>query len=225
MGEGVAVMSRLRSSTGFTLIEIIFVLAIVAVLTAIFIPLAVNQLGQADLTRAAADVDAIATALTTFYSDVRQFPTCDSSDCSTTNKTLRFLAFGDGTGDLSGSYPAETSSNWGTLSTKDSSTPARNNAFNHLGQNDPNAAGGPATSTDYRTNKWNGPYMTKFALDPWGRTYIAHVGAIAKGGSPVVTDGKGWIISAGPDNTLNTGATDSTISGDDVGYIYGTNAG
>ncbi|MBI4593776.1 MAG: prepilin-type N-terminal cleavage/methylation domain-containing protein, partial [Candidatus Rokubacteria bacterium] len=34
MEEGVAVMSRLRSSTGFTLIEIIFVLAIVAVLTA-----------------------------------------------------------------------------------------------------------------------------------------------------------------------------------------------
>ena len=51
---------------GFTLIEMIFVLAIVLTLVVIFTPLAMDKLGQSKTANAQADIDALAAALTNF---------------------------------------------------------------------------------------------------------------------------------------------------------------
>lgn len=224
---------RDKQEAGITLIEIIFVLAIIAILVAIFVPLAIEKLGDADLARADNDVLAIASALTTFFSDIRHFPTCAdtcnaASNFSTSN--TKFLAFGTGSGALSADYPTDdaSGSDW-ILTDNDEGTGIKNNAYNHLGQNDPNASGG-TTSTDYKTtgaNRWRGPYMTRFKYDPWNKTFIAHVGKMEKSASGVktTTTGKGWILSAGPDNALNTEPDSAALEGDDRGFIFTTDSG
>jgi prepilin-type N-terminal cleavage/methylation domain-containing protein len=225
---------------GFTLIELIFVLAIILTLVALLVPVASSKLRDAQLARANADVQTIAVALISFLSDLDHFPACDSTNCnplSSSNLTLRFLAFGDGTGDLSDKFPADDLSRinkWNLSNPANISiVPARNNGFNHLGRNDPNAdnftGSGILGMRDYdETSKirWKGPYIANVSLDPWGHTYVAHVGAMEENGIPVFISSprpfekpEGWILSAGPDGVLQTSPTDTTLSGDDIGFI------
>ncbi len=215
---------------GFTLVEMIFVLAIILTLVAIFLPLATSKLSESKTATTTSSIDAVSAALTSFFSDIDHFPACDSSDCdpfTNANNDLKFLAFGTGSGSLTGEYPVSTSgsgSDW-ALTTNDSSTGTaeiKNNAFNHLAQNNPN---GDATTGDagfdYKSSKWKGPYIAKIAIDPFGFAYIAHVGAMEKDGSKI-SSGKGWILSAGPDGVLDTAPSAAVLSNDDLGYIFFT---
>jgi hypothetical protein len=165
------------------------------------------------------------------------FPSCEASDCDPLNdaaNNLRFLAVGAGSGDLSAVYPSDTGGLW-NLSTQDDATPAINNAHNHLVTNNPNANGTVnEAGVDYKTTKWKGPYISKLAEDPFGNTYIIHIGAMQKNGCPVGSTGtapactaaatgrQGWILSAGPDGNLDTAPTATQLSGDDIGYIFFT---
>jgi prepilin-type N-terminal cleavage/methylation domain-containing protein len=225
--------NKTGQESGFTLIELIVVLAIITTLAAIFIPMALEKIDESSLARANSDVDALAVALTGFFAHVNNFPSCEAADCDPLDDTannLRFLAVGTGVGDLSANYPA--SAVW-DLANQDDGTPARNNAFNHLVQNDPGANGtANQAGTDYRTTRWNGPYISKLKEDPWGFTYIMHIGAMQRNGCPVTSTGapplctavaagtQGWILSAGPNGSLDTTPTSTSIAGDDIGYIF-----
>jgi len=274
----VAAKTRLRvvplrmGKTGFTLIELIFVLMIILILVALIVPVAAQRLRDAQLARAKADIQTIAVALLSFQVDLGRFPACDDENCDPLNignQTLRFLAFGDGTGDIQDTFPDDDPNlvdnnnlnlinnipnfidnnipslvnKWG-LSNPDnmSDFPARNNAFNHLGRNDPNADNIAGTDNaglrdykdgDGRSKRWRGPYVANVSLDPWGHAYIVHVGAMDKNGIPVIVDSlqnslgsfdkpQGWILSAGPDGMLQTSPTDTALSGDDIGFIFFT---
>jgi len=215
---------------GFTLVELIFVLAIIVTLASIFLPLAMSKFADSKNATATSSIDAIAAALTNFFGDLDHFPTCNSSDCdpfSSANNDLKFLAFGTGSAELSDEYPSTlpstgSGSDW-ALSTNDDAVVARNNAFNHLVANNPGANGTAGEAgLDYKSSKWKGPYISKLAKDPFGFAYIAGVGAMEKDGSPVVTGAKGWILSAGPDGVLDTSAAASVLSNDDIGYIFFT---
>ena len=215
---------------GFTLVELIFVLAIIVTLASIFLPLAMSKFSQSKEASTDSSIDAIAAALTNFFGDMDRFPTCNSSDCdpfSAANNDLTFLAFGTGSGDISGEYPVtvgQTGSAW-SLTAKDEANPneARNNAFNHLVANNPNADATTAQAdVDYKSTKWKGPYISKIGKDPFGFAYIAGVGAMETSGNPVATGAKGWIISAGPDGNLDTAPSASVLSNDDRGYIFFT---
>lgn len=215
---------------GFTLVELIFVLAIIVTLASIFIPLAMSKFSESKTATTTSSIDAIAAALTSFFGDLDHFPTCNSSDCnplSSNNNDLKFLAFGTGSAELSDEYPSNlpgtgSGSDW-NLSANDDAVVARNNAFNHLMANNPGADGSVgADATDYKTTKWKGPYISKLAKDPFGFAYIAGVGAMETNGSPVASGAKGWIISAGPDGVLDTAPSASVLSNDDIGYIFFT---
>jgi prepilin-type N-terminal cleavage/methylation domain-containing protein len=227
-------MNAKFSSRGFSLIEMIFVLAIVLSLVAIFTPLAMDKLGQSKTAKAQADIDTVAVALTNFYSGIGNFSSCDAADCDPLNdaaNNLRFLAVGTGAGDPTAELPSDTGNLW-TLTAGDlSATPARNNAFNHLVINNPNANGTPdEANIDYRS--WRGPYVSKVGPDPWGRAYIVHTGAMQRNGCPVgspaacaapLAAGRGWILSAGPDGNIDTGPNVTELAGDDIGHIFCTN--
>ncbi len=222
---------------GFTLVEMVFVIAIILTLVAIFTPLAMDKLVQSKTAKAQADIDAIAAALTNFFSDLGNFPSCEATDCdplSDSANNLRFLAVGTGSGDLSGVYPSDTGGLW-NLSAQDDSTPALNNIHNHLVTNNPNGNGTVnEAGIDYKTTKWKGPYIAKLSEDPFGNAYIVHIGAMQKNGCPVGSTGspptctipatgrQGWILSAGPDGNLDTAPTATQLSGDDIGYIFFT---
>jgi len=238
-------MRKNKKEMGFTLVELVFVVAIILVLAGIFLPIGLGQLEIADDARANADTQAIATGLSAFFGDLRHFPTCsDDTDCNKIDdaaNNLRFLAFGEDTGDLGTEYPADATtldevSDWDLL-TEEDDLAARNNAYNHLVTNDPNADGASdQPTTDYKTGDkgktWEGPYMAKVGLDPFGQTYIAHVGAMEEDGCPVTSTGtppvctsptsgtEGWILSAGPNTELETATTSTTLGGDDIGFIF-----
>jgi prepilin-type N-terminal cleavage/methylation domain-containing protein len=215
---------------GFTLVELIFVLAIIVTLASIFLPLAMSKFSQSKNAATTSSIDAIAAALTNFFGDLDHFPTCHSSDCNPLNSTkndLKFLAFGTGSAELSDEYPATpfgtgSGADW-ALSVNDDAVVARNNAFNHLAANNPGANGTAGEADiDYSTKKWQGPYIAKIGKDPFGFAYIAGVGAMENKGTPIATGAKGWILSAGPDGVLDTGSTTSVLSNDDIGYIFFT---
>lgn len=255
--------ANVTDERGFTLIEIIFVLAIILVLISLIVPVAFSKLRDAQLARANADIQTIMVALISFQTDLGHFPACDSNDCDPliganqinsanqinvtnqingANQTLRFLAFGDGRGDIQDSFPVDDPAlvnKWNLRNPINLSViPARNNGFNHLGRNDPNAdnitgsdieGAQDYNETESKSKRWKGPYITNVSSDPWGHAYIVHVGAMEKDGIPVFTTflgssekPEGWILSAGPDGTLQTSPTDTILSGDDIGLIFFT---
>lgn len=245
-------MSGIRlGKGGFTLIEMIFVLAIILILVSFIIPIAMEKVRDVQFARANADIQTIYTTLILFQIDLGIFPVCDDENCDPVDfsaQTLRFLAFGDGTDDIQDTFPADDPNlfnKWDLLNTNNiSDFPKRNNAFNHFGQNDPNAdnvsGSDIAGVRDYKesdgTGKskvWKGPYVANVSLDPWGHTYIVHVGAMEENGIPVIINSlqnslgsfdrpEGWILSAGPDGLLQTSPTDTVLSGDDIGFIIFT---
>lgn len=220
-----------RQAKGFTLIELIFVIAIIVVLAAIFVPLALDKLLQASRARANADLDTIAAAVTSFFTDVKHMPACDNADCDPmtgNNNDLKLLVIKEDTSTVATSdIPALASgvscagaATWNAAGNL-SATPARNNAFNHLVVNNPNADASEADSgTDY--SGWKGPYVAKVGKDPWGNRYVIHIGAMEKNGTKINTGGRGWILSAGEDGVFNTCPEASSLSGDDQGFIFVT---
>ena len=215
---------------GFTLVELVFVIAIIVVLAGILIPLALNKLGEADQARADADLQGMAAALTTFFTDNRHFPACNATDCDPLNGTtngLKILVFkSDSTNVAVADIPptdvaSGCSVAWNVTANLVSSNEDQNNAFNHLIINNPNGDGITGGSgVDYR--KWKGPYIGKMGKDPYGNYYVAHMGAIEKGGSPINSAGKGygWVISAGIDGVFQTCPEATSLAGDDTGFIF-----
>lgn len=216
---------------GFTLIELVIVLAVVATLTLVLLPIGLNALKDADLARANGDIEGLAMSLTAFVADLGRMPACDVNDCSSLvrggpeqNNGLRFLAVGEGRGSLVDRYPPESGAltvRWSLAERDHQTNRAVNNAANHLAVNDPNVDD-LTTGLDYpRTgrSRWRGPYVRGLTLDPWGNAYIASVGAMEKGGSPIVAGAKGWILSAGPNGVLETAPDATALGGDDLGTI------
>ena len=223
--------NRAPAVGGFTLTELVFVLAVIATLTLVLLPIGMNALKDADLARANGDIQGLAMSLTAFVVDLGRMPACDTNDCSSLvrggpeqNNGLRFLAVGEGRGSLVDRYPAEA----GTLTVKWSlaerghrTNRAVNNAANHLAINDPNVDD-LTTGLDYPRigrSRWRGPYVRHLTLDPWGNAYIVSVGAMEKDGSPIVAGARGWILSAGPNGVLETAPDATDPGGDDLGTI------
>ena len=215
---------------GFTLIELVFVIAIIVILTALFLPTLFSQLDASKRSRADVDVQEIGAAIMAFFNDIDRMPTCSASCASTYTEGMSFLSFGEAFGDISGDHPSE-SVVWNLTASLDG-TPARNNGANHLIINDPDADGTEDDGTDDykvtgagKAKRWQGPYLTRVSKDPYGKTYIAYVGAMSAGGTKLSASSgtqRGWIISAGQDGSLDTAPTDTALSDDDRGFILTT---
>jgi len=228
---------------GFTLIELVFVIAIITILVSMFLPLAIEKITQTDESVADISVQEIAAGLTSFYDNLRHFPACGAgpggtetncSPMSGTTNDLVFLAFGDGFDDISAQYPATAAGpgEW-DLTVNDELDEERNNGANHLVVNDPirGVAASIEGAEDYElktsTNKrrWRGPYLARVNADSWGSAFIAYVGSMEKNGTLVTGGGvgdSGWILSAGPDNTLDTLPSSASLLNDDRGFIFHT---
>ena len=220
-----------RLAKGFTLIELIFVIAIIVVLASIFVPLALDKLAQANQARADSDMNTIAASLASFFTDIKHMPACDNADCDPltgNNNDLKLLVIKADTSAVATTDIAAMASGvsctgaatWNAAGNL-SATPARNNAFNHLSVNDANGDGTEGGSgVDYVSTSWKGPYIAKVGNDPWGNRYIIHVGAMEKSGTKVNTGGRGWILTAGEDGGFNTCPQAASPSGAERGFIF-----
>ena len=206
---------------GFTLIELLLVTTIIVVLVALLLPLGKKISDEAAHARAKADIFAISSALSNFFGDLDHFPACNGDDCAAVTdavNNLRFLAFCSGSESCEAEYP--DAPGWNLAGNQESDDPRKNNGYYHL-----------AAIKRYKDGRWKGPYLSNLGVDPYGKAYIVHVGAMEKGGCPVGSTGippdcftpargaKGWILSAGPNGILETPPNATELVGDDVGMI------
>lgn len=177
-------------SKGFTLVEVVVTLAIVAILSAIMIPLISSNIKSARFAKAGADVDAIKDAIVKFRFDTAKWPVYNNAS------VYHDLLYGEGT----------RTSTWEAATTKlslHSSLVTMPTLYN------------PGPSRD-GTPVWNGPYMGQVKADPWGNAYLVNSIAFTLGANNrvwVLSAGADRLVS-----TLINGTTDPP-AGDDV-YEY-----
>ncbi len=192
-----------RREAGFTLIEVVVVIAVIAILAAILAPSIIKHVDDAKISRAKAETKVIASAITSFYKDLGQWPV--GTDPANPVQVLYTYEGNDPT-PRSGSAQY---TRWINL------TP-RAVLRDHLIRNrDSSGYIYPRTGT----YAWKGPYATSFSADPWGNRYLINIGRINVTGAVV------WVLSAGPNglietpfNQADTGTAPATTGGDDIGF-------
>lgn len=167
-------MSKLRSSKGFTLIEVVVVAGIIAILAGFLVPMIFNQVDEAKITRAQGDMKTIQTALMTFRKDTGNWPNKTANPAVFTS-----LLFSDSSSTATPPIPTLTTpADWDI-----SAAERLGDHFN--------------TNTFYGST-WKGPYMNSIAADPWGNAYVINANNFTDPTAKV------WIISAGPDGEIQT---------------------
>jgi general secretion pathway protein G len=149
-------MIKVKGSKGFTLIEVIVVAGIIAILAGILVPMILNQIDEARLSKAAGDVRSIYAAIVVFKKDTAQWPVMDAN-CDP-NVTLL-------TGD--GNQPT----NLAVMGFDAGVTSSYND---HL-----------VTDTNGCYNNWKGTYIAGVTADPWGNTYITNADGFSVAGREV----------------------------------------
>jgi prepilin-type N-terminal cleavage/methylation domain-containing protein len=193
----------MKSSKGFTLIELAVVLAIIAILAAILTPIVTSYIDQARDVRARADVGAIARAVMLYQRDTGRYPIYDTFAAANADTATADLLV------TSGAAPT-SSGGWATLS----SDPL--NEF--LNVNKLGLATGAATGGNLGAVAFRGPYLDSVMEgDPWGNRYIVTAAHLKR----TVQNNWAFVVSAGPDGTLNTSYTNAktgalSASGDDL---------
>ena len=186
--------TREPAAQGFTLIEIIVILAVISILVAILTPTVLKYIDDARPSRASEDVKTINAMLNDLVKDTGQYPG---------NKLAgRTFICGDGTQPSTGVV-------WCTAANSRSLS-------NHFMINDPDEDGTANEATDdYRPSgnfRWKGPYLQTLNPDPWGNAYAINASTFV-GGNTSPT----WVASPGPDGVFQTATTDTSLSGDDIG--------
>jgi prepilin-type N-terminal cleavage/methylation domain-containing protein len=198
-------MSKSRVK-GFTLIEVIGAIAVVALLAGIITPSVIKHIDDSKRARAQNDALVIGAALSSFSKDNGGWPTKDSA--ATFNL---ILLVGDGNTPTSANAAA---ANWVLA-------PAAANAdlmAYHLINNRPKNVVANAYPLPPGEIAWRGPYQPTLPTDPWGNRYAVNIGNMARANAV-------WVLSAGPDGIVQTAFNQAipangvlTTTGDDIGY-------
>lgn len=187
---------RKRNGKGFTLIEVVVVIAVIAILAAVLTPYITKYIDDSKIAKARNEVQVVAAAVTNAYKDLGRWPnrnnaTTDYGGLYTGAVAPAAAIFGSATG-----WTA-AGAGWNSLDT-------------HLVTN------GHTYPTTGDT-KWSGPYATTLPVDPWGRPYMVNAANFTSATTPPTPV---WVLSAGPNGVVNTNiATNVTApSGDDIGF-------
>jgi len=202
----------MNHNRGFTLIEMVVVLAVVAILAAILTPTIAKNINDAKLARATNETQVIAAAVGSFYKDVGRWPTSNGAAASLPDALE--LLYGPGDTPTDGGNAAIDEENWlnagGTFTALDTFT-------NHLLENDPGDAANDYNTATTSELRWRGPYLTEIKSDPWGAHYSCNILYTYN-----TTTNAVCVWSAGPNRTAETACTQAatafTIGGDDIMY-------
>lgn len=194
---------------GFTLVEVVVVIAVVLLLTGIAVPMISSYVEDSKRARARSEVGTLAGSIASFYKDTATWPTRDSTG---TNNVLYALYTGS---TLPTSNPFLAGHNWDTWAR---SATRGDLLDNHLMVNEPQGSATAAYSTT-GSNQWRGPYLPESSpLDPWARPYVVFVRSAFD--ASAVNYKKIIVLSAGLNGVIDTpfqAQTNQAITGDDIG--------
>ena len=212
--------NAVRNSKGFTLLEIIVVLAVLGALAAALSAVVFRYIDDSNRARAQGDARVIATAIRQMYADTGRYPYFVDGTRATRNHgptDALFLTSNDAcnanpapTGGCDTTRPAAA----GGTGWPDLTAWRVQSLVSQLTENDP----GYATTG---TTAWRGPYLGQVpAVDPWGRSYLVNI----INANPATPTSWVVVVSAGPDGILQTmhsgtgaGLTENpSVGGDDV---------
>ncbi len=178
-----------RGERGFTMLEIITILAVIAIMAAVLSPMILNYMDDAKKTKAEADVKTISGVILSLAKDVAHFPIYTDGTKTIGDPDIELLR---GPGNNPTDNPAAGQGWLGTTKI--------GQLENHLVTNTP---GGIKYGTSGRFF-WKGPYVEKISEDPWGNRYLVNV----KNGNPNDKPAKVvWVLSAGPNGKIETDPT------------------
>lgn len=202
-----------KRAKGFTLIEIVVVLAIIATIAAFLTPMLFDYLKESKTSRAKADVRNIAASIANFNRDLQVYPIYKATT-KADSATVLVLHTNEGnqagldTG-ITGWTTAEDTSG-GTIQVLDKALLDGKLAD----------ASTLYTNVVKKPGEWKGPYMTDFKADPWGNKYYVSAEGMQPGSVKAA-----FVLSAGPNGKIETalqqdaaGATVFAVGGDDVAY-------
>ena len=192
-----------KARGGFTLIELILVVAVVAILAAILVPTVFSILDDSAITKGKADVKAIAGALVKFRDDTGVFPT---RDADVLNGEVNLLYSGT-------VAPLITVFSPSPGAAFDCTTAANCDTFQFPFITN---AGTNAYSTSGK-KFWRGPYLSENATDEFDTPYIVYVRRLRLAGG--VTTERSWIVFAGPNKAYETTPGSTSAQGDDFVFL------
>jgi prepilin-type N-terminal cleavage/methylation domain-containing protein len=211
----------MRNSKGFTLIEIIVAVALVAILSAAVAPSVLNNIAQGRVSRTQSDVQAIASAVMRFKTEVGKYPRLNKpAHPDTVGEAFDFLVTN------TTSFPTlAAGAVWPTGAVAGIGSGSAQTIQAHLinGVNDLNAVLADTyvravNAADPTEIGFRSGYVSSDPTDPWGNAYLINVAALGAVGQVV------WVISAGPNGVLETvvdvsgtGAAETTAN-DDIGF-------
>ena len=190
-------MRNRQAERGFTLIEVVVVVAVIAILAAILTPFITKYIDDSKVAKAKNETQVIGAAMVNAMKDLGRWPNrinaaTDYNGLYTGATAPTVALFGTATG-----WAAAGAANWNLLDT-------------HLVTNGHTY---PATGE----TRWNGPYATTLPQDPWGRAYLINAREWSSTATPPLPV---WVLSAGKNGVVETNiaAAVTTPGGDDIGF-------
>ena len=188
---------RRRREAGFTLIEVVVVVAVIAILAAVLTPFITKYIDDSRIAKARNEVQVIGGALTNFYKDTGVWPSRNA-----TGATVAYLYTGTTVPTAAGNvFSAITPALNPPVATWAGASAPLDNSLVTNGTGNVYPASGDM--------QWRGPYTSgALPVDPWGRPYVVNFAAV----------GPLWVLSAGPNLRIQTAAADNVVRGDDIGF-------
>ena len=189
-----------RNEKGFTLIEVVVVVAVIAILAAVLTPYITKYIDDSRIAKARNETQVIAAAVTNAFKDLGRWP----------NRNTAVADYGGLFTGLAASTPPAAF--FGAATGWTAAGAGWNSLDTHMVTNGHTY---PATG-EFR---WAGPYATQLPLDPWGRPYVinaANFQTQPAAPPPIPV----WILSAGPNGIVETNiaAVTTVTGGDDIGF-------
>jgi general secretion pathway protein G len=206
---------------GFTLIEIVIAVAIVAIFAAAISPMVFRHLEDAKIGRAQNECETIATAVLNYYKDVGTWPYTDQNG-PRDNEVDRVVSSQDLV-TRSGPDAGRSARRWGNYG---SDKMLGDYLYYNNPDDDSGERGANQDGQDWPTSgrgAWKGPYVDSYEInDPWGNAYVINARFLPGGDYNGSTRHKVYVLSAGPNGTWETPFHDDVtaeIMGDDVGAV------
>ncbi|MEE9488525.1 MAG: prepilin-type N-terminal cleavage/methylation domain-containing protein [Candidatus Brocadiales bacterium] len=186
-----------RYKNGFTMIEIVVVIAIIGILAGMLVPMVRGYVGTAKERRAEQDTEALGKAMLAFNRDTARFPIYQSGSATAPTDAV-FVALVTS----EGAAPGGGADGWNSATVDTFEDQLKNNTVSY------------PTTGEFA---WRGPYIGPVRKDPWGNRYVCNASKLLP-----TADNAAWVLSAGPNEVIETTFSQTmgspTIGGDDIAY-------